>query len=66
MAIWKRLRKYRDMDLDSEENRKMSTTEKGDMFSMIVSAMLTIWLPISLGLLAFGALLMLLFGAVSF
>ena len=66
MAIWKRLRKYRDMDLEEEEQKKMVDAEKGDIFAMIISALVTLWLPVSLILLLFGAVLMLLFGAVSF
>jgi len=65
MAIWKRLRKYRDMDLE-EEQKKVPDTEKGDIFAMIISALVTLWLPVSLILLLFGAVLMLLFGAISF
>ena len=65
MAIWKRLRKYRDMDLE-EEQKKVSDAEKGDIFAMIISALVTIWLPVSLILLLFGAVLVLLFGAISF
>ena len=65
MAIWKRLRKYRDMDLE-EEQKKVSDAEKGDIFAMIISALVMIWLPVSLILLLFGAVLVLLFGAISF
>lgn len=65
MAIWKRLRKYRDMDLE-EEQKKMPVTEKGDIFAMIISALVTLWLPVSVILLLFGGVLMLLFGAISF
>lgn len=55
MAIWKRIRKYRDkyyhdkyyhdMDVTAETEEKLGQTEKGDFFAMWISAMLTLWLP---------------------
>ena len=44
MAIWKRIKKY-DKDVKEEAEEKFSELEKHDMTSMIVSAMVTIWLP---------------------
>jgi len=67
MAIWKRIKKY-DKDIDTDEEyakeveEKMKATEKGDFFSMIVSAFLVIWIPCVLALLAIVGLAYLLLG----
>ncbi len=65
MSIWKRLQKYKDMDVEKEEEEKMSDLEKGDLFSMIISALLTLWLPIAVVLLAILALLWFCLGGLS-
>ena len=61
MAIWKQIRKYRKMDVTKEEEKISEETEKGDFFAMWLSAMLTIWLPCLLALLAFGGLILWIF-----
>ena len=67
MAIWKRIKKY-DKDIDTDEEyakeveEKMKATEKGDFFSMIVSAFLVIWIPCVLALLAIVGFAYLLLG----
>lgn len=45
MAIWKRIRKYRDMDVTDQAEEKLKETEKGDFLAMWFSAILTLWLP---------------------
>ncbi len=65
MSIWKRLQKYKDMDVEKEEEEKMSDLEKGDLFSMIISALLTLWLPIAVVLLVILALLWFCLGGLS-
>ena len=50
MAIWNRIRKY-DKDIKNDEEfarefeEKMKATEKGDLFSMLLSAFFVLWLP---------------------
>ena len=67
MAIWKRIKKY-DKDIDTDEDyareveEKMKATEKGDFFSMCVSAFLVIWLPCVIALLVIVGLAYLLLG----
>ena len=67
MAIWKRIKKY-DKDIDTDEEyakeveEKMKATEKGEFFSMIVSAFLVIWIPCVLALLAIVGFAYLLLG----
>lgn len=61
MAIFKRIRKYRKMDTKEAEEDIAKETEKGDFVSMWLAAMLTIWLPCLLALLAFGGLILLIF-----
>ena len=67
MAIWKRIKKY-DKDIETDEEyaaevkEKMDDTEKGDFFSMCISAFLVIWLPCVLILVAIVALAYLFLG----
>ena len=67
MAIWKRIKKY-DKDINTDEEyameveKKMKATERGDIFSMILSAFLVIWLPCVLILLVIVGLAYLLLG----
>lgn len=67
MAIWKRIKKY-DKDINTDEEyakeveEKLKATEKGDIFSMIVSAFLVIWLPCVLALVAIAGLAYLMLG----
>ena len=56
MAIWKRIRKYKNKDTSEDEREIQRETEKGDFRAMWFSAMLTIWLPCVLILVAFGFL----------
>ncbi|MBQ8230876.1 MAG: hypothetical protein IJZ34_02950 [Lachnospiraceae bacterium] len=61
MAIWKRIKKY-DKDVTEEAEERFSELEKHDMTSMIVSAMLTIWLPCVLVLILICGLAYLFLG----
>lgn len=67
MAIWKRIKKY-DKDIRTDEayaeevKEKMKETEKGDFFSMCLSAFLVIWLPCVLILIGIAALAYLFLG----
>ncbi|MBQ7955876.1 MAG: hypothetical protein IJ282_08995 [Lachnospiraceae bacterium] len=62
MAIWKRIKKYRDMDVDEEAEKKISQLEKGDMSAMIFSALLVLWIPALLILILICALAYLFLG----
>jgi hypothetical protein len=64
MAIWKRLKKYRGMDLDQETDKRMggAKLEKNDLLALLISSFLTLWLPALLILLALCALVMLILG----
>jgi hypothetical protein len=64
MAIWKRLKKYRSMDLDQETDKRMggAKLEKNDLLALLISSFLTLWLPALLILLALCALVMLILG----
>lgn len=62
MAIWKRLREYRDKDMPEEVEEEYSKLEKKDFLALWISAMLTLWLPVLLILLFIGGLMYLLFG----
>jgi hypothetical protein len=64
MAIWKRLKKYRSMDLDRETDKRMggAKLEKTDLLALLISSFLTLWLPALLILLALCALVMLILG----
>ncbi len=60
MAIWKRIRKYKEMDISEAVEERKKETERGDFAAMLLSALLTLWLPVVLVLLAFGALIWIL------
>ncbi len=56
MAIWKRIEKYNkdlrhDKEYAKEIEAKMKETEKGDIFSMMISGLLVLWLPCAVVLL---------------
>lgn len=61
---WKRLKKLDKEEYEQykEQIDKENLTAK-DKFSMILSAFLVIVLPVSLGLIGFGVLILALFGA---
>lgn len=70
MAIWKRIRENKERFRENEERRAAEENlvtgddgkpEKGDIPAMLISAFLTIWLPIALILLAVAGLLLLIF-----
>lgn len=60
MAIWKRIRKYKEMDISEAVEERKKETERGDFAAMLISALFTLWLPVVLILLAFGGLIWLL------
>ena len=61
---WKHLKKADDEEYEQykQQIQKENLTFK-DKFSMFISALLVIILPVSLGLIAFGLLILALFGA---
>ncbi len=61
---WKHLKKADDEEYEQykQQIQKENLTFK-DKFSMFISAFLVIILPVSLGLIAFGLLILALFGA---
>lgn len=61
---WKHLKKADDEEYEQykQQIQKENLTFK-DKFSMFISAFLVIILPVSLGLFAFGLLILALFGA---
>lgn len=67
MAIWKRIKKYdkdvrEDEEYAAEVEEKLKATEKGDIFAMICSAFLVIWLPCLIILILICALAYLFLG----
>lgn len=60
MAIWKRIREMKK-DVSEEDEEKMSKLEKGDFFALWFSAMITLWLPCLLILVAMCAFVYFLF-----
>lgn len=62
MAIWKRLKKYRDMDL--EEKEKPADLEKSDFAAMLLAAFITLVLPCLLILIVLALIVMVLFGVL--
>ena len=42
---WKHLKKYEDMDIEAESEKRSKELEKGDIPAMLLSAFLTLWLP---------------------
>lgn len=67
MAIWKRLKKYREMDLDEELEKRLGEEklEKRDLPALLLSAFLTLWLPCLVVLLVLCGIAVLLFGGLS-
>ena len=62
VAIWKRLKKYRDMDLEAEEKEKFADLEKSDFLAMVLAAFITLVLPSLLILIVLVLIGMALFG----
>ena len=42
---WKHLKKYEEMDLEAESEKRSKELEKGDIPAILLSAFLTLWLP---------------------
>ena len=63
-GFWKRLKRYKDMDLEAMERERFSNLEKSDYPAMILAAFLTLFLPcililgvlVLIGLALFGVL----------
>ena len=64
MAIWKRLKKYRDMDLEAEEKKEHIDLEKSDFAAMLLAAVVTLILPCLLILIVLALVVMVLFGVL--
>lgn len=64
VAIWKRLKKYRDMDLDAENKEKPADLEKSDFAAMLLAAFLTLVLPCLLILIVLALIVMALFSVL--
>ena len=63
-GFWKRLKKYKDMDLEAEEKEKFADLEKSDFKAMVIAAILTLFLPCLLILGALALVVLVLFGAL--
>lgn len=64
MTIWKRLKKYKDMDLEAEEKEKFADLEKSDFLAMVLAAFITLVLPSLLILIVLVLIGMALFGVL--
>ena len=64
MAIWKRLKKYRDMVPEAEEKEPLPDLEKSDFLAMLLAAFATLVLPCLLILIVLALIVMVLFGAL--
>lgn len=42
---WKHLKKYEEMDIEAESEKRSKELEKGDIPAILLSAFLTLWLP---------------------
>ena len=63
-GFWKRLKKYKDMDLEAMEKERFSNLEKSDFPAMILAAFLTLFLPCILILAVLVLVVLALFGAL--
>ena len=63
MFFLKRLKKYKEMDLDVPQEKRPEL-EKGDLPAMLLAAFVTLILPAALILLVLVLIVLLLFGAL--
>lgn len=61
MGVWRRIRKYKNMDVTEKSEELSKTSEKSDFLAMWLAALYTLWLPVLIVLLIFAALLLLIF-----
>ncbi|NLC73571.1 MAG: hypothetical protein GX684_07400 [Ruminococcaceae bacterium] len=61
MAIWKRLKKYKDADIKEAEKMISEETEKSDFAAMWLSAVWTLMLPAFAAVLVLAGILYLIF-----
>ena len=64
MAIWRRLKQYKDAHPEAEEDEKPADLEKNDFAAMLLAAFLTLVLPCLLILTVLALIVMARFGVL--